>query len=109
MSFRVTVTSAAASDFEGCFNYIAGRSPRGAAALREAFGKTVKSLEQDALAHGFAPESDDHRCEIRQVLFRTSHGRNYRALYLIDNDHVSILHVRGPGQDVLLPDELKLP
>ena len=109
MSFRVTVTSQAANDFEGCFNYVAGRSQQGAKALREAFGKAVKSLEQNALAHGFAPESKDHPCEIRQFLFQTKHGRKYRALYMIKNDQVNVLHVRGPGQDLILPEDLKLP
>ena len=109
MSYRVTVMPQAASDFEGCFGYIFNRSHQGAVALRQAFGKAVKSLEDDALAHGLAPESRDHPVEIRQILFRTRHGRSYRALYTIKNQDLSVLHVRGPGQDLISPDELQLP
>lgn len=106
MSYRVTIMPQAASDFEGCFGYIFNRSHQGAVALRDAFGKAMKSLEDDALAHGFAPENGDHPVEIRQILFRTR--RNYRAIYTIQNQDVHVLHVRGPGQDLVSPDELQL-
>ena len=108
MSCRVIIMPQAASDFEGCFGYIAQRSERGAMALRNAFVIAVKSLATNALAHGFAPESKEHSRQIRQILFRTKQGRNSRALYTIKVEEVNVIHVRGPGQDFISPDELRV-
>jgi Txe/YoeB family toxin of Txe-Axe toxin-antitoxin module len=88
---------------------IAQRSTQGAKSLRKAFEKAVRSLAKDALAHGLAPESNDHPVEIRQILFRTRYGHNYRALYTIKDQEVNVLRVRGPGQDLILPEDLRMP
>lgn len=54
-------------------------------------------------------EDDDHEVEIRQMFFRTRQGNNYRALYTVRGADVFVLHLRGPGQDLMGPDEITLP
>lgn len=56
-----------------------------------------------------APENDDHEEEIRHILFKTRRGKTYRAIFIIRTDTVFVLHIRGPGQDLTEPDELRFP
>ncbi len=39
-------------------------------------------------------------------MFKTRKGRVYRALFFLENGHVYLLRVRGPGQENVQPDEL---
>ena len=57
----------------------------------------------------FIPEDEDHEEEIRHILFKTRRGKTYRAIFIIRTDTVFVLHVRGPGQDLIAPDELRFP
>ncbi len=41
------------------------------------------------------------------MFFRTRRGRRYRALFEIRENRVLILHVRGPRQNLVSPDELR--
>lgn len=109
MIYRVVMLPQAEGDFAGLFLYIAQRSPAGAANWANAFYRALKSLETNALMHGLAPEDDDHEVEIRQMFFRTRQGNNYRALYTVRGADVFVLHLRGPGQDLMGPDEITLP
>lgn len=43
--------------------------------------------------------------EIRQLLFRTRKGRTYRALFDIQGKTVRVLRIRGPGQQLLAPED----
>jgi hypothetical protein len=52
-----------------------------------------------------APESSEFDCPIHQLTFKTPRGRKYRILYAIVGDEVRILHVRGPGQDSITPQD----
>lgn len=40
-------------------------------------------------------------------MFKTRKGRKYRVLFTIQDQTAIILHVRGPGQDLLDPDDLR--
>jgi len=64
-------------------------------------------LKQDAHSFGFAPENQDCDLEVRQALFKTRHGRVYRALFFIEGENVFILRVRGPGQAPVMPKDIK--
>ncbi|MFN0018524.1 MAG: type II toxin-antitoxin system RelE/ParE family toxin [Pirellulaceae bacterium] len=110
MIFVVSLTRAGHRDLEGCYAFIAKRSPRGAAAWTDAFQRHVlDALCVDPHSYELAPESRDHAVEIRQKFFRTRQGRNYRSLFTVQGQNVFIIHIRGPGQDFIPPDELKLP
>ncbi len=58
---------------------------------------------------GQAPESEYVVEEIRQFFFKTRRGLRYRALFSISGVKIYVLHVRGPGQELLGPDELRTP
>jgi hypothetical protein len=69
----------------------------------------VGELRKRADGCGLAPEDAEHDSEIRQIVFKTRSGLPYRALFTIDGDQVHVIHVRGPGQDLIMPGNLRLP
>ena len=109
MTFSVWVTAGAQSDVRLILHWLSERSPAGADAWYHRWLETLDQLQRRADSAGLAPESEDHPEAIRQVLFKTRRGRNYRALFVIRDRDVFVLHVRGPGQDYLRPEEIRSP
>ena len=108
MAYRVETTASAERDFWSCYDYIRKHSPIGALHWVDAFDAARTALEQDP-GRGQAPESEDSAEEIREKLFKTRHGRPYRILFVLRQDIVYLIHVRGPGQDLMASDEIELP
>jgi len=57
--------------------------------LRQA-QKTILSLSKFPERHPLAPEAEDFNIEIRQALFL-----RYRVLFLVSDDTINVVHVRG--------------
>jgi plasmid stabilization system protein ParE len=74
------------------------RSPSGAAAWLRAYDRMVEQLAVSADSFGDAYENPDLELDIKEALFKTRRGRVYRALFLIEQNDVYVLRVRGPGQ-----------
>jgi plasmid stabilization system protein ParE len=106
MTFRVRELRRAQADIRHIVGWLADRSPQGARAWLDAYDDMVARLEESAAACGEADESAEFDLNVRQTLFKTRRGRVYRALFLIEGDHVFILRVRGPGQAPVDPEEL---
>jgi plasmid stabilization system protein ParE len=98
MKFTVSVLYRARADAERIFNWIADRSPQGAAQWGRVYDEAVLELSRDAAQHGRASESDQVKVELREKLFKTRRDRPYRLLYTIVGKEVRVLRVRGPGQ-----------
>ena len=105
MIFRIRELRRAQADIHHIVNWLANRSPRGARAWLDAYDAMVARLEKNADSLGFAQESEKCEFEIRQAPFKTSRGRVYRALFLIEGNEVFILRVRGPGQAPVQPED----
>jgi hypothetical protein len=84
-------------------------SPSGAETWLRRWQQVLSSLESGADGCGIAPEDEDHDIDIRQVIFKTRRGSTYRALFTIDDDCVFVMHIRGPGQDLVSPADIALP
>lgn len=108
MKFRVETTSQSERDFWTCYDYIYERNPDGALRWVDAFDEALQSLETDP-HRGLAPESEGHDEEIRQRIFKTRHGLPHRILFVVRGNVIHIIHVRGPGQDVMARDKVELP
>ncbi len=107
MSFTVHELPKARADKSSIFKWLHDRSPQGASSWLDAYDELLVDLKENAVIHGLAPENADCEFEVHQALFKTRRGRVYRALYFIEFDDVYVLRVRGPGQAVVIPDELK--
>ena len=106
MTFQVHELRRVQADVRSIAHWLAERSPQGAQAWLRAYDEMISRLEQQAGSCASAPENNDCDVDVRQVLFKTRHGRVYRALFLIEGQDVYILRVRGPGQAPVKPDEI---
>jgi plasmid stabilization system protein ParE len=109
MKFRVKITWRAERDLDRIVLWISEKSAQGAAAWLRRWRKVLDDLRKRPDKCGLAPEGTYHDVEIRQIVFKTRSGLPYRALFTIRDDNVYILHVRGPMQDLVAPDDLQLP
>lgn len=103
MKFTVKISDQADTDAQVIFDWIAERSPAGALKWYEAYQAAVVRLEVNAGQHPLAAESNWFPKEVRQMLFKTRKDLRYRILYSISESKVDVLHVRGPGQDLVRP------
>jgi plasmid stabilization system protein ParE len=108
MSYRVLVLDRAQRDADSIAAWLFKRSPIGALRWFLAFEVAKEKLSQDPLSYALAPEDGHFDFDLRQILFKTPHGKRYRALFTVDGDEVRILRVRGPHQRLIrkrdLPD-----
>jgi plasmid stabilization system protein ParE len=109
LKFNAHLLWRAERDIDHIVAWLNERSPQGAASWLRAWDQTFARLESSADQHGLAPESEGHSLEIRQIMFRTRKGRDYRALYTIRGSDVYVMHSRAPGHDLVPADELQLP
>ena len=109
MKFRVIITAAAEHDADAIYLWLLKRSPRGANNWWTAFSHAIDSLRQNAQSFGLAPESTEPPEDVREVTFKTRHGRPYRLLFTIRDDFAYVLRVRGTGQPLLTPSEIEFP
>jgi hypothetical protein len=80
-----------------------------AEAWAKAFDNALVYLEENAGVCSLARENDYVDFEVRDVLFKTRRGLVYRILFTIRDDKVIILHVRGPGQDLIEAANIRNP
>ena len=57
--------------------------------------------------YGLAPEDEFTDAKLQQFLFKTRRGRTYRGVFVVVDNEVRILRIRGPGQPPLEADELE--
>jgi len=90
------------AEIDSIVAWLTNRSPTGAQSWYRALTEALDWLESNAPSCGKAPEDDAFVEEIRQHMFKTRRGRPYRLLFA--GNQVRVLHVRGPGQDLVWPD-----
>ena len=109
MPYHVSLTPQAESDLDTILDYIQQRSTQGAQAWFFRWLDVLDLLRESPERQSLAPENSDHDETIYNVIFKTRYGNPYRCIFLIRDDVVHALHLRGCGQDIMEPDELCLP
>jgi plasmid stabilization system protein ParE len=109
MKFTVITLRAADRDCNRILEYIVARSKAGAQAWASAFDKALAYLEENADSCPLAAENEYVDFEVRESLFKTRRGLIYRILFTIRENQAIILHVRGPGQDLVASMEIRDP
>jgi hypothetical protein len=107
MRFQVQTIRQAERDYNGIVNYIAQRSRSGTVAWAAAYKHALTRLQRAADTFPLAAEDEFVDFQLREALFKTRRGLQYRILFTIRGNLVVILHVRGPGQSPLAPDEVR--
>lgn len=109
MTYHVEVTQPADADADDIYRYIAQRSPQGARSWWQAFLDSLGELRRGPANLMNAPESDAFDEPLYQLLFSTRRGNTYRALFVVREETVYVLRVRGFGQRLVLPDDIMPP
>ena len=107
MSFRVSLSQRAKRDIREIATWIKRRSSKGALSWLAALEKALGQLKKTAASSGPAPEADDFELDLRQCLFKTRRGNTYRLVFILRDNLVHILAVRGTGQDLLQRDDIE--
>lgn len=106
MSTEVELSLRAEKDLDDILAWIASRSPQGARMWLARWKEVCRLLSEQPESCLLAPENSDHEEEIRHIVFKTRSGRKYRVLFVIRGNRVFVTNLRGPGQDLVPPDEL---
>ena len=109
MSTEVELSFRAEKDLDAILAWISGRSPQGARMWLARWKEVCRFLSDRPESCLLAPENSDHEEEIRHIVFKTRSGRRYRALFVIRGHRVFVTNLRGPGQDLVPPEELGVP
>jgi plasmid stabilization system protein ParE len=103
MKREIFLSRQAEADLDAIQAWLSGRSPTGARSWFKALEATISWLEKHADSCPVAPENDRFEEEIRERLFKTKRGRPYRLIFVVAGKQVRVLHIRGPGQDLVQP------
>ncbi|MFO0975981.1 MAG: hypothetical protein U0996_06255 [Planctomycetaceae bacterium] len=109
MTFDVVFTDEASFQVLQIQDWIAERSITGAELWLTALRLAVEKLRLRGSAFSSAPESPQFPEPLYQILFRTRRGLTYRALFIVRNQTVYVVSVRGFGRDLVGPDDVLLP
>jgi len=108
-AYRLAISRRADSDADEIYEWLAHRSLAGATRWYLALRKTLHSLTENPGSRGQAPEGELVGRDVRQALFKTRRGRIYRVLFIVVDDTVHVVAIRGYGQDLATLDDLELP
>ncbi len=109
MRFRVQIIPRAERDLDRIYGWLAKHSQQGAMTWHLRWLEVVGHLEQYADQAPFAPENPDHQEQIRHYIFKTRRGCRYRVLFTINRTTAYLLHIRGPGQQLVSKESFRLP
>ena len=111
MRFQIKVLRRADRDVDRILWWLSNqqKSPSGATTWFRAYEAALQRLSEFADSQSLAPESEYATHDVRHAQFKTRRGRVYRILFTIVGDEARVLHVRGPGQNLVSVDQLRSP
>lgn len=111
MRFQIKVLRRADRDVDRILWWFSNqqKSPSGAATWFRSYEAALQRLSEFADSQSLSPESEYATHDVRHALFKTRRGRVYRILFTIVGDEARVLHVRGPGQNLVSVDQHRSP
>lgn len=101
--YRIILQPEAYEGMESAYEYIEQQSPNNAHQWAVGLMDAINTLKTFPARCALAPENEFFRQEMRQLLY--GKGRNiYRIIFTVQDDAVSILHIRHGAQEVLKPE-----
>jgi plasmid stabilization system protein ParE len=104
MIYKVVLTDRAARDIDQAYCWYADHAPEAAARWYNGFLDALDKLAINPERCPIASESGKLHTEIRQLLYGKQ--RSYRALFIIREQTVIVLHIRHTARRESLPEEL---
>ncbi|MCA9191081.1 MAG: type II toxin-antitoxin system RelE/ParE family toxin [Planctomycetales bacterium] len=105
---QVFLTQRAKSDLKHYFEFAAERAPSTALQWLNRFKESLNSLSLNAERCSLAPEDGLLKRAVRQLIFGKQNNR-YRALFVIEEQRVVVLHIRRGGMDTANKNDLGPP
>jgi plasmid stabilization system protein ParE len=106
MNYAVILQPRAIRDLEEAYLWSARRAPDAAARWLDRFHAALQTLSTNPQRCGIAPENDVVEQEIRQFLFG-KYPNVWRALFVIRDNEVRVLHVRRALMQTAAPEDLR--
>jgi plasmid stabilization system protein ParE len=104
MKYKLIIQPSALNELEEAYRWIARQSPENAARWFNRFLKALQTLEHFPDRCEVSPESRHIGRDIRQLLYGRCGGM-YRALFVVQDDEVHVLHIRHAAQNTMMADE----
>ncbi len=106
MTYRVILTANAKGDLRTYYRRAAEHAPVTALRWLSRFEAALATLAVNPQRCSLAPENDAVDEEIRQFLFGKRSTSVFRALFMIAEGEVRVLHIRRAVMDTATRDEL---
>ena len=106
--YSLFILPRAEDDLAEIYAWLCKRTVMGAKRWFLAFELALERVSVSPLEFGATKEAARLQKPIRQVLFKTPKGRTYRAVFLVSEDRIYVLRIRGPGQPPLANDEFEI-
>jgi plasmid stabilization system protein ParE len=107
MIYRVTIRQRAWRDFRKIKSWLAKRSESGALKWSSACLEALAQLPHDPDRCPVILDLRPENILLRHLLFKTRKGHTYRILFMILQDEVHVLRIRGAGQRTVRRRDLK--
>jgi len=104
MILKIVLTDRAARALDEAYLWYAERAPEAATRWYNGFLDALDKLTTNPERCTIAPESRKIGTEIRQILY--GRQRSYRALFIIREQTVIVLHIRHTARREASPEEL---
>ena len=104
MLFKIVITDRAARDLDEAFRWYAEHAPEAAVHWYNGFLNALDKLATNPERCPIAPESKKLHTEIRQFLY--GRQRSYRALFIIREQTIIVLHIRHTARREASPENL---
>jgi plasmid stabilization system protein ParE len=104
MIYKVVLTDRAARDLDEAYLWYAEHARESAVRWFNGFLDALEKLTSNPERCPIAPESRKLHTEIRQLLY--GRKRSCRALFVIREETVIVLHIRHTARQEALPEEL---
>jgi plasmid stabilization system protein ParE len=104
MTYQVLITQRAARDLDEAYRWCAERAPEAAVRWYNGFLDALYSLAANPERCQLAPETRKLSANVRQLLY--GRRRSYRALFLVREHTVVVLHIRHTARREATLDEI---
>jgi plasmid stabilization system protein ParE len=103
MIYKVAITDRAARDLDEAYRWYAEKAPQAAISWYNGFLDAFDKLAANPERCPIAPECRKLHIEIRQLLY--GRQRSYRALFIIREQTVVVLHIRHTARRAAMPED----
>jgi plasmid stabilization system protein ParE len=104
MAFQVRTTKQAEAQIEATYQWLSQSNPTYADQWFRGLMNTIATLQEKPLRCSLARESRTLPEEVRQLLYGKGRHR-YRILFVVREETVHVLYVRGTAQDDLTEED----